>query len=131
MSRWKRSNTCIYNVSYHIIWTPKYRASILKGKIREKIKQYLFEKAEMINITIEKYEIMPDHIHLFIKCTPKHTVSKIVQHLKGYSSYKLRCEYKKYRKYKALWTRSYYCESIGHISESTIKKYIEDQMKNG
>ena len=57
MSRWRRSNTCVYNVSYHIIWTPKYRASILKGKIREKIKQYLFEKAEIINITIEKYEI--------------------------------------------------------------------------
>lgn len=45
MSRWKRSNTCVYNISYHIIWTPKYRTSILKGKIREKIKQYLFEKS--------------------------------------------------------------------------------------
>jgi REP element-mobilizing transposase RayT len=26
-----------------------------------------------------------------------------------------------------LWTRSYYCESVGHISENIIKKYIEDQ----
>jgi putative transposase len=26
-----------------------------------------------------------------------------------------------------LWTRSYYVESVGHISEETIKKYIEDQ----
>ena len=25
------------------------------------------------------------------------------------------------------WTRSYYCESIGHISEESVKKYIEDQ----
>ncbi len=28
-----------------------------------------------------------------------------------------------------LWTRSYYAESVGHISESTITKYIEDQKK--
>jgi len=83
----------------------------------------------MLDITIENYEIMPDHIHLFIKCGPQHTVSKIVQHLKGYSSYKLRSDYKHYRKYKSLWTRSYYCESIGHISEKTVKKYIDDQMK--
>jgi len=26
-----------------------------------------------------------------------------------------------------LWTRSYYCESVGHISEATIKRYIEEQ----
>lgn len=26
-----------------------------------------------------------------------------------------------------LWARSFYCESIGHISEATIKKYIEEQ----
>lgn len=78
MSRWKKGNTCIYNVSYHIIWTPKYRSRILKGKFRTKIIQYLFEKAKMINITIDKFEIMSDHIHLFIKCSPQHLVSKIV-----------------------------------------------------
>lgn len=26
-----------------------------------------------------------------------------------------------------MWTRSYYVETIGHISEKTILKYIEDQ----
>jgi putative transposase len=26
-----------------------------------------------------------------------------------------------------LWTRSYYCESAGHISEETVRKYIEEQ----
>jgi putative transposase len=26
-----------------------------------------------------------------------------------------------------LWTRSYFAESVGHISEATIKKYIEEQ----
>lgn len=51
-------------------------------------------------------------------------------------SYKLRSEYPKYRtQYKSLWTPSYYCESVGHISEQIVKKYIEDQWlvakKNG
>jgi putative transposase len=26
-----------------------------------------------------------------------------------------------------IWTRSYYCESAGHISEKIVKKYIEEQ----
>jgi len=26
-----------------------------------------------------------------------------------------------------LWTRSYYVESVGHISEDRIRRYIEEQ----
>lgn len=136
MSRFQRGRKTVYNVGYHIIWVPKYRKSILKGKFKSIIEHALLEKAKELKITIEKYEIMPDHIHIFVKCTPNHRVSDIVRHLKGYSSYKLRSEYPKYRtQYKSLWTPSYYCESVGHISERTVKKYIEDQWlvakKNG
>jgi len=52
----------------------------------------------------------------------------IVQQLKGYTSRILRQEYSSLMtRIPTLWTRSYYCESIGHISEFTIKKYIEEQ----
>ena len=41
---------------------------------------------------------------------------------------KLRSEFPKLKsKLPTLWTRSYYAESVGHISEATVKKYIEDQ----
>ncbi|MDR1379804.1 MAG: transposase [Synergistaceae bacterium] len=30
-------------------------------------------------------------------------------------------------KMPSLWTRSYYCESVGHISKKTIMKCIEEQ----
>lgn len=26
-----------------------------------------------------------------------------------------------------MWTRSYYAGSVGHVSEATVKKYIENQ----
>lgn len=31
------------------------------------------------------------------------------------------------RELPTLWTRSFYVESVGHISEQTIIKYIENQ----
>jgi putative transposase len=119
----------IYNIGYHVIWTPKYRKSILKGNFKNIIKDTFFEKEKELNIRIEKFEIMSDHVHLFIKCKPTDCISHIIKHLKGYSSYKLRKMYPKFKKYKSLWSPSYYCESIGHISEETIKKYIENQNK--
>ncbi|MBP3257611.1 MAG: transposase [Bacteroidales bacterium] len=31
------------------------------------------------------------------------------------------------RRMNTMWTRSYYCETIGSISEQAIQKYIENQ----
>lgn len=44
--------------------------------------------------------------------------------------YELRQQFKSLRtRLPTLWTRSYYVESCGHISEDTVKKYIEEQKK--
>lgn len=90
----------------------------------------LFDKAKQINILIEAFETMTDYIHLFIKASPVLSISFIIKHLKGYSSFMLRKSFPFLKKYKSLWTHSYYCETIGLISEKTIKKYIEMQRSN-
>ena len=73
----------------------------------------------------------PDRIHIFIKATPSDSISHIVSQLKGYTSFVLRNEFETIRKrLPSLWTRSFYVETIGHISESVIKKYIDDQKKH-
>jgi len=129
--RFQKGCKNVYNVGYHIIWVTKYRAQILTGAFATNIEKSLLVKAEQLEVTLEKYEIMPDHIHLFIKCTPHHQISEVIRQLKGYSSYILRKTYPKYRKkYKHLWSPSYYCETVGHISEATVKKYIDNQWEN-
>jgi putative transposase len=71
---------------------------------------------------------MPDHVHIFIKTTPNDSPIFIVSQLKGYSSSMLRKEFPKLKsRLPTLWTRSYFCESVGHISQATIKKYIIEQ----
>lgn len=73
---------------------------------------------------------MPDHVHMLIKAKPTASPHWIVQQLKGYTSRILRKEFCTLRsRIPSLWTRSYYIETIGHISEDTIRKYIEDQKK--
>ena len=119
----------VYNISYHVVWIPKYRKKILIGDVRKRLIFYLFDKAISLNISIEEYEVMNDHIHLFIKSNPNISISFIISQLKGYSSFKLRNEFPYLRKYKALWTNSYFCETIGFISEETVRKYIRMQTK--
>lgn len=129
-ARWTHSNTTIYNVSYHIIFCPKYRRQVLVGDIEQRLKTLLLEKTKELSFSIENIEIMPDHVHLFVKAKPTASPHWIVQQLKGYTSRILRQEFSTLKsRLPSLWTRSYYIETIGHISEDTIKKYIEDQKK--
>ena len=126
--RWKHSNTTIFNISYHIIWCTKYRRKVLVNEVEDRLKTLLVEKAEEIGCEISIQEVMPDHVHIFIKTKPTLAPHYIVQQLKGYTSRILRKEFHKLKsRIPTLWTRSYYCESIGHISEEAVKKYIEEQ----
>ena len=121
--RWKRWKTAVYNIGYHLIWCRKYRRKVLVGEVAERLKELLLQKAREIEV-----EIMPDHVHLFVKTVPTNSPYFIVQQLKGYTSRVLREEFPFLKsRLPSLWTRSYYCESVGHISEETIRRYIEDQ----
>ena len=130
-SRWKTSNTSVYNLNYHLIWCSKYRRKVLTGPVEDRLKELLNEKATELGIKIEQMEVMPDHVHMFVKSSPVHSPHYIIQQLKGYTSRVLRQEFKTVKsRLPSLWTRSYYVESIGHISESTVKRYIQEQKKH-
>ena len=100
-NRYKSDDGCVYNIGYHLIWCTKYRKDVLKDAAARRIKELFNEKAEELGVEIA---------------------------MKGYSSRILRKEFPKVRsKIPCLWSRSYYCESVGHISEETIIRYIESQ----
>ena len=128
--RWTRSTTTVYNIGYHLIWCPKYRRKVLVGDVEARLRELIMEKAEEIGVSVEELQIMPDHVHLFVKAPPTISPHRIVQQLKGYSSHEMRNQFKSLRtRLPTLWTRSYYVESCGHISEEAVRRYIEEQKK--
>jgi putative transposase len=79
-------------------------------------------------MTIHAIEVMPDHVHLFIEFDPRWGVAEIVKRYKGFTSRILRLEFPTLRsRLPTLWSRSYYAGTVGHVSEATIKTYIESQ----
>ena len=127
MSKYLSRSHVTYNMGYHIVFCPKYRYSLLRYRTEDELKKLLEFKAESLGITIRTMEVMPDHVHLFIAGLPDIPVDNIIRQLKGYTSFSLRKQFAYLRKYPTLWTRSYFVETVGHISESTVAKYIESQ----
>jgi putative transposase len=103
---------------------------VLTSEVAKRLKDLLYEKAEAINVNIEALEIMPDHVHLFVSADPTDAPQRLANQFKGYSSRILRKEFAHLRfRMPALWSRSYYVGSIGHVSADTVKKYIEEQKR--
>lgn len=126
--RWVNSNTSVYNLEYHIIWCPKYRRKVLINEIENKLKDIIITKCNELDCYVHELNIMPDHVHLFVKTKPTIAPHFLIQQIKGISSRILRNEFKELkRKMPSMWTRSYFIESVGHISQETIEKYIQEQ----
>lgn len=128
MDRYAKNAGAVFALKYHIVWCPKYRRPVLDDVIAGRLSQLLAEQAERYGVSILTSEIMPDHVHLFVQGDPTRSVAEIVNRLKGYTSRVLRQEFASLRtRLPTLWSRSYYAGSVGHVSEATVRRYIEAQ----
>lgn len=119
----------IKSSKYHVVLTPKYRKNFLINNIKFHVEKSLKHKAKDLNVDIKNIEVMPDHVHIFISIPITLSISKVVHQLKGFSSFETRKNLNLYN-YKSFWSSGYFCESIGHISEPVIRKYIDNQWDN-
>ena len=122
--------TTVYNIGYHIVWSVKYRKKILIGYVENALKKIIYKIGEEKDFIIKEIECDKDHIHVFVSAKPKVSPSYIYKMMKGISARKLFLKYPKLKNRLwggGLWNPSTYIETIGHISEETIKKYIQEQ----
>src|SRR3990167_9622966 len=81
-----------HQLKYHIVWIPKYRKRVLKGKIAARVYELLSICAEMNRWSIEELNVQEDHVHMLVQLRPNVSVAKAVQMFKGGSSIVLRSE---------------------------------------
>lgn len=123
--------TCVCNINYHIVWSVKYRRKVLSQDVEAYLKDIIQLIAEDKGFTVKLFEVGDgDHVHVFVSAPPKLSITSIVKYLKGISGRKL---FENFPELRArlwngeLWNHSYYVETVGCISEETVKKYIENQ----
>lgn len=126
--QYKSDGKVIYSCQYHVIFCPKYRRSVLIGKIEPRLKQLIKQKEQEYHFEVLEMEVMPDHVHLLLDVNPKYGIYDIVNHIKGFTSHELRKEFKELRtKLPTLWTRSKFISTVGAVTLEVVKRYIEEQ----
>jgi putative transposase len=128
LSDYERTAGAVHSLGYHIVWCPKYRKPLLVGPVAERLRALLEDKAVEQGWSIEALELMPDHVHVFVRCPPKASPSYIANQFKGFTSRVLRSEFPHLRsRLPTMWSRSFFVATVGRVSEDTIRRYIDEQ----
>lgn len=126
--KYKTTESLVYSCQYHVIFTTKYRRKVLSEIIQNRLKEIVMEKQSSYDYEILDIEVMEDHVHLLIDCSPHIGIYKTIGKIKGCTSNVLRTEFPELKKrLPTLWTRSKFISSVGSVSLEVVKKYIENQ----
>jgi len=133
MARYATGAHTKHRLQYHLVWIPKYRKRVLRGKIAIRLKKLLYEACGMNNWWISELAIQDDHLHLVVQVPPGRSVAEVVQIFKGGTSRVLRKENPELEEFlwgESFWADGYFAETVGQVNEEVVKKYIRDQRKN-
>jgi len=119
-----------YWCGYHFVWIPKYRRDVLVGDVAEYTRVVLGEILEELECKPLALEVMPDHVHVFALCPPRHSPAYIVNYLKGKSARRIQQRFPELKSKATrgkLWSRSYLVATVGNVTADIVKRYVEEQ----
>jgi putative transposase len=127
----RRTKHAVYDLKYHLVWIPKYRANILGGEVSRYLKEVFARIAEEYEFHIDTMEVMEDHVPIFIEAPPSYSPARLVQVLKSISAKELYKKFPDMRKEMwsgKIWNEGYFVRSVGDkVTADIIRKYIEYQ----
>lgn len=113
---------------YHVIWTTKHRALLIKPEMEDRLFAYMVRKAAELDVYTYAINGWFDHVHLVVAVPPKHSVAEVVKHIKGASSYDLNQNYGLDRQFT--WQRGYGVLSLGESQLPMAEAYVRNQKQH-
>lgn len=109
----------------HIVFTTKNREPILYSRIRKNIFQHIKENAAQKDIWIDSINGYTEHSHCLLSLNKDQTISKVVQLIKGESSFWINKN--KLTKTKFSWQDDYWVVSVSESHLKSVREYIHNQ----
>lgn len=83
MDKYQRLCHSQWECLYHVVFIPKRRRLVLYKELRIHVVEVFRRLAEQKESRVEEGHLMPDHVHMMLRITPKLAVSQVVGYIKG------------------------------------------------
>lgn len=125
----KTQGHVVWDYTYHIVITPKYRKKVLYGAARKEIGVIIRKLTKQKGIELVEGNLCLDHIHMVLSIPPKFSIANTMGFIKGKSAILIHHQLGKKNRpvtQKSFWSRSYFVRTVG-IDEEMVKKYVKEQ----
>jgi REP element-mobilizing transposase RayT len=109
----------------HFVWSTKNREPFLKDEVRQKVFQHIRENAKEKGIYLDFIGGYVDHIHCLISLGTDQTIEKIMQLIKGESSFWINKN--SLCRGKFAWQDEYFAVSVSESVLDRVREYIANQ----
>jgi putative transposase len=121
---------CVFALHVHLVFVTKYRRKVFDGDAIARLKTIFENVCKDFESQLVQVDGESEHVHLLVNYPPKHSVSTLVNSLKGVSSRLLRLARPDIRRryWKGvLWSPSYFAASSGGAPIHVLEQYIEQE----
>ncbi|MCF8371509.1 MAG: IS200/IS605 family transposase [Bacteroidales bacterium] len=112
----------------HMVWGTYKHIPVLHRDLRLKLFDHLVERADQIDVTLEKLNVQPEHVHMLYSLPSDKTLGQIAKLFKGESS--IWISNAGLIKPEFQWSRGYGAFSVSDSIVETVKHYIRTQDKH-
>lgn len=109
----------------HCVWSTKGRAPLITNNNKWDIINHIKENAKSKDIYLDFINGDKDHIHCLISLNKDQSLSKIVQLIKGESSFWINKN--KITREKFEWADEYFAVSVSESQLDKVRNYIKNQ----
>jgi putative transposase len=128
----RRSRHTTTMLADHMVFTPKYRGRVLVGAVARECERLTREACWRAGADVLDLAVNVDHVHLFVRCPPELSPSKLAEKVKSNTSRELRKRFPHLVSWcpKGLWAPGCYHGSVGQGFD-VVQRYISAQRVGG
>jgi len=112
-------------IMVHAVWGTKNREPLLVQEKREAVFSHIRANARSKDIYIDSIGGYTDHVHCLISLGSDQSIAKVIQLLKGESSFWANRE--RMIKPKLVWAADYFAASVSESAVAKVRDYINRQ----
>ncbi len=110
----------------HLVWSTYQRLPLLNSKeLRYKVWKHIKENSKEKEIFIDTINGFSDHFHCLISLSSNQNIEKVVQLLKGESSFWINKNQLTQSKFQ--WQKEYFAISVSESMVEKVRNYINNQ----
>ena len=119
-----------FDLTHHIVFATTYRKGIFDSKIGKALVSYWINVAAKREFALDQATVLPDHVHMLVRTTPKLTIEQVAISLMNNGQYFVAKHFPGVMveaKIDQLWQPSAYAGTCGELTTALLKAFLRGE----